>query len=619
MIEALYQIGKVQASGSFLEEFVEDIGKGYKHVFKIMFDITDLTTIQYLGIEIEEFDPAKKMKYFYKSKKGNSPDFTPTSKVTTLLKSLKLKRGVFDKMISDNGEKMSGDNKNFISSIEKICTKKGRRIFIDIFNLSRKHDYIQFVEKVTDYKYRDGAIITLGFKKNDEILYVGDIEHFTTPFLSQGENSYKDYYSKYDTISKAENKQCFLCRKNVAKVWGFVNTYNFYTADKEGLVCGGFKQEFAWRNYPVCPDCAGTLSRGKKYIERNLKKRFCSFNYFVVPELIYQDDNLLKKLLERMQKYESFSLEDKKATLIEKVEEAVIRDLAKEDNQINFNFLFYESKNSAFNILLHLQEIAPTRLKFLIETKDSIDNQNRYFDIFKEIKTQKDIVKFDFSFTFLKEFLPNSKYEGNFDKDLLAILNNIFIGKMISADFLYSRFMSKIMPVFLKEGWTEILVLKAYKILLYIEAIKQLERRKINMNNTKTKYDEFFTENPMIDDNVKKTLFLEGVLADNLLKIQYQERKGTPFRSRLNGLKIDGRIAKRLLPEMINKLEEYDKNYYKDLEEAIGEYLIKSDFSKYSIDEMSFYFTLGMTLAKHFKKPEEKTITTENKEKMVCQ
>jgi hypothetical protein len=29
MIEALYQIGKVQVGGSFLEEFIEDIGKNW--------------------------------------------------------------------------------------------------------------------------------------------------------------------------------------------------------------------------------------------------------------------------------------------------------------------------------------------------------------------------------------------------------------------------------------------------------------------------------------------------------------------------------------------------------------------------------------------------------------
>ena len=120
------------------------------------------------------------------------------------------------------------------------------------------------------------------------------------------------------------------------------------------------------------------------------------------------------------------------------------------------------------------------------------------------------------------------------------------------------------------------------------------------MQNYENDFEKFFSENPIFDDDVKKALFLEGVLVQKLLNIQYQERSSTPFRSRLNGLKIDEKVAKRLLPETINKLEEYDKNYYRNLEEAIAEYLIKSDFKKYSVDEMSYYFTLGMILEKHF-------------------
>ncbi|MGC8502544.1 TM1802 family CRISPR-associated protein, partial [Desulfurella sp.] len=35
MIEAVYQIGLTQKTKDFLEEFIEDIGNNYKHVFKI--------------------------------------------------------------------------------------------------------------------------------------------------------------------------------------------------------------------------------------------------------------------------------------------------------------------------------------------------------------------------------------------------------------------------------------------------------------------------------------------------------------------------------------------------------------------------------------------------------
>ena len=125
------------------------------------------------------------------------------------------------------------------------------------------------------------------------------------------------------------------------------------------------------------------------------------------------------------------------------------------------------------------------------------------------------------------------------------------------------------------------------------------------MKNYENDFEEFFKEHPLLDDETKKALFLEGVLSKKLLNIQFTERSATPFRSRLNGLKIDEKIAKRLLPEMINKLEEYGKNYYVKIEKTIGEYMLDAKFKNYSVDELSYYFTLGMVLADSFKVEKE--------------
>ncbi len=615
MIEALYKIGKIQEAASFLEELVEEIGDNYKYVFKILFDISNPGNISYQGIELEEFDPVKKMKYFYKPKKGNSADFTPTSKVTTLLKTLNLKSGVFDKMINDHGNKMNSETKNFILLLKSVCNEKREKIFSDIKNKSEELDILKYDEKSKDYKYKDGAVITLGFIKDDVKLYVGDLEYFTSLFSSDDKSAYKDYYEKYSKTSKAFNKECYICKHKSEEIWGFVNTYNFYTADKDGMISGGFKQELAWKNYPVCSDCAEMLDRGKKYIEKNLKYRFCGFNYFLIPETVLDNDEILRSIIKNMKKYEDFSLSDAKANLIDKTEEIIIKELSRENNAVNFNFLFYEINNAAFNILLYMQEIAPTRLKYLIEEKDKIDKTKLIYDLFKEIPTKKDPIKFNFSFTFIREFFPKTKIEGNFDKYFLEIINSIFLGKNISADFLFSRFMAKIRPLFLEENWIEPLMLKSYKILLYLETIKILDRRKGQMTNSEKPFSKFFSANSIFDDDVKKALFLEGVLAQKLLNVQYKERKATPFRARLNGLKIDEKVAKRLLPEMMNKLEEYGKNYtsFKEIEAAIGEYMLNSSFSHYSIDEMSYYFTLGMTLEKHFRK-EDETINNEEED-----
>lgn len=120
------------------------------------------------------------------------------------------------------------------------------------------------------------------------------------------------------------------------------------------------------------------------------------------------------------------------------------------------------------------------------------------------------------------------------------------------------------------------------------------------------RYEDFFGEyKSFFDDDSKKAVFLEGVLVQKLLNIQQYDRGSQPFRSRLNGLKIDEKVARRLLPETINKLEEYGKNYYHQLESEISRYFLTSDLKKYSTEELSFYFVMGMNLAKNFEKKEE--------------
>ena len=69
---------------------------------------------------------------------------------------------------------------------------------------------------------------------------------------------------------------------------------------------------------------------------------------------------------------------------------------------------------------------------------------------------------------------------------------------------------------------------------------------------------------------------------------------------------MDEKQIKKLLPEIQNKLEEYGKNYYRDLESIISNYFVLSgDNWSLTNDEISFYFTLGMNLSNLFKKEKE--------------
>ena len=117
------------------------------------------------------------------------------------------------------------------------------------------------------------------------------------------------------------------------------------------------------------------------------------------------------------------------------------------------------------------------------------------------------------------------------------------------------------------------------------------------------KFSDFF------GSDIKKAIFLEGILAQKLLNIQRLPEVSNaqagkePFRSRLKGLKLDEKQIRKLLPQIKNKLEEYGKNYYRDLESTISYYFVSSGNAwNVTNDEISFYFTLGMNLSDLFKK-----------------
>ncbi|MCB4205479.1 TIGR02556 family CRISPR-associated protein [Deferribacterales bacterium Es71-Z0220] len=596
MLEAVYKLGKIIPEDDFLKEFIEEITENYKNVFKIKIDINNVKEPEYIGIDYEENDLSKKMKYFYKRGSANGPDKTPTSKVTTINKTFKNKiKNCFKKYLEENKKFLSEEEQSLIIELQKLIDKNLETIEKDLISFAQENGMLKDNDSL-----KEPSAITFVFCKNGLDNYIGDLELFVNVFKNNENDAYRSFYIKSNTESRAKQKYCFICSNGANEVWGFVNTFNFYTADKESYIAGGFNPVLMWKNYPVCSNCAKTLERGKKYIEENLSFKFCGFSYYLIPQLVFDDNNTLKQTVTTLKNYTNFSLQETKATLIEKTEERLLRQLSNLSNQINLNFLFYEQSNAAFKIILFLREIAPSWLKFLIDKKDIVDNKTRNFDIFKEIYAKKETINFSFSFSFLRDFFPDSKLEGKYDKHFLEILNSIFIGKNIDIDFLISRFMGKIRREFLNDLWFEPTVLKSYKILLFLDEINLLNRRKKTMKNYGNNFEEFFEENPIFDDETKKAMFLEGVLAQKLLNIQYSERNATPFRSRLNSLKIDEKIAKRLLPEIINKLEEYEKNYYRKLEETIGEYLVKSNFSHYSVDELSYYFALGMVLSKYF-------------------
>jgi len=605
MIEAIRNIGEYalekeeKSTDNPLEILIDNpANRDTKNILFILLD-EENKEFKYHGIEIEEYSKGKLKKYLYRKGSGaRGTDITPISMVTDIVKTFDIKILNWFK----NHDFDKNNKSEMIQNIYFSITKNKEKILKDLIEKSAIENNI------------------ISFKINRK--YLGDFEIFQEMLI---ERASENFYKKFGKISKSENKLCSICKKKNDEVYGFVSTFNFYTVDKKGFVSGGFKQKDAWKNYPVCLNCALTLEEGKKYLGDNLNFNFFGFKYLLIPKFIkgikkdIQEDIFTKIKLQKDPKFGK-----KEIKHLTSDENDVLGIMSKQQNYLNNNFLFYSApkgfNGAVFNILMYIEDILPSRLKQLFEAKNVVDQeeifQNCEIDLYQEgKKIGKGLLEFNFGI--LRTFFPRITNNRTFNKYFLDITSKIFTNKQVGHDFLLNFIVKKIRDDFMQNYPTKIDTLKAFMLLNYLNKLGilnlkeevKMETEKLFLHGTEeneiiervelffNKYSNFFNV------NVKKAIFLEGVLTQFLLNIQYQERKATPFRIKLKGLKLDEKQIKKLLPEIQNKLEEYGKNYYKELESIISNYFVLSGNDwNISNDEISFYFVLGMNLSNLFKK-----------------
>ncbi|TFH47031.1 MAG: TIGR02556 family CRISPR-associated protein, partial [ANME-2 cluster archaeon] len=461
-------------------------------------------------------------------------------------------------------------------------------------------------DKIKNFDNKENGIISILINDGTE-KYLGEIPIFRHLLATY---SISDYINKYDTKSIAKDVICSVCNTHASEVYGFVDTYKFYTVDKPGFVSGGFDQQFAWKNYPVCQNCAIKLEAGKKYVEQFLDYKFYTLKYYIIPKFFQSevDSDILKLLKEFKENSENgnIKLKDKYDNLLLDTEDDVFYILKRQKNSLVNNLMFYEESNAAFRILLYIEDILPSRLRTLFDKKGIVDKRT----IFKEFSV--DGKALTFTFENIWHFFPQNQ-EHDLSKYFLEIIHKIFVGMKINYPFLMSAIITKIRNDFSNNRNTKLSSHRGLQLLDYLNNLDILDNfdggAKMNeINNDEifgrstTQFDEkvnkMFAEFPdFFGEPAKRAVFLEGGLAQLLLNIQHQERGAQPFRTKLHGLKLDEKLVKRLLPEMQNKLEEYNKNYYQGLEALISKYMVKAgDGWNISKDEISFYFVLGMNL-----------------------
>jgi CRISPR-associated protein Csh1 len=622
MIEAVKRIGEyalekeeksIDNPTDLLDILAEDpaSSEAYKHILAIKLNKSD-NGFGFDNVNLEEYSKSKIKQYLYRRGSGNGPDITPTSRVTEVEKTFVKNKTLpwFSKALEDEALTLKDEELEFLREMNDCLFENKDLILLKMNELS---------EEIRNKK--ENSIITIVIEDNGK-RYIGDYSVFREILKTR---ALSGYYQKYNKESKSEDKICSICKSQKDEVYGFVSTYKFYTVDKPGFVSGGFNQSLAWKNYPVCQRCALTLEEGKKYLEKFSSFRFYGFDYYLIPKpLIAEKSAEVYYLLEEFKEKDP-EFKKEYIHLLDDTEEEILDLVSKQENFFNNNLLFFNKsevkKTGEFKILLYIEDVLPSRLSKLFDLKKEMDKitvfANCKVPVFKNgKKTGEKPLKFDFGNIW--HFFGRSNY-------FLDITNRVFTNKGIDYSFLIGEVMEKIRGQFANNYPTEESSLRGFQLLLYLRRLDLLKKFSggINMGDKSisdvfgrdnatdaVKQVELFFEefSDFFNNDAKKAILMEGALAQLLLNIQrlpevMNAQPGKePFRPKLQGLKLDEKVIKGLLPAIQNKLEEYSKNYYKDLESVIAEYMIRAgDGWRMSKDEISFYFVLGMNLSDMFK------------------
>jgi CRISPR-associated protein Csh1 len=620
MIEAIREIGEYSLQHDkinpddpqgFIEIFAEDIqGNSLKVPRILAIEINDdQHSFSFARVSEEPYSKEKNSFYLYRFGSSRGTNVSPTSKVTEKIENTY--RIKIEPWLSQNFDRnpylLSDEDLHYIERIKK-CLDTNRVAILD--QLIQLHQNIK--------ANKASAIITLIIHEKGNRYYLGEIPLFKKIFIQRSRASFSQ---KYNKESRSENQICSVCRKKRPEVFGFVSTYNFYTVDKPGMVSGGFDQSKAWKNYPVCLECALALEKGKNYLDKYSHFTFYGFDYYVIPKpLIKQGRDEIYQTLRHFREdaKNKIKITEYYQTLMSQTEDEILKYLSEKENSFLCNILIYQENNNEFKIEKYIEDIFPSRLKELFDAKTFVDNNqtlkaSKLTILVDKKKTEK--IPFEFTFESVYHFF-GKELDQNARTYFLDIVSRIFSGKLISYPFILSGIIRKLRKQFAQDYSNKESVLRGLAFLLYLDKLKILSGYQEGMKMTNQskgirldessvmnqKAESLFKEfSGFFNTSAKRAVFLEGVLCQKLLNIQYHERNATPFRTKLQGLKLDQRKIQTLLPEIQNKLEEYKANYYRDLEQLVSALMIEAgskwDLSK---DEIAFYLVFGMNLADQF-------------------
>lgn len=572
-IKALADIISAEKGLDKLEILVENPKvKSYLHAITIDIDYTE-KEFELTGVSLEQLSDEKRLAYLYRPGAPNGADLSPTAKITEIEKTFNNKIIGWFRHLERNKKSLALQEEDwaFLDGMKNLLVANEEYLLTEI---KKKQELLPA---------RENAIITLKINQK----YIGEYDLFRSILLKLD--------GLKDAAISAPDKTCSICQQEKELVSGNVNVFKFYTNDKPGFIAGGFDENLAWRNFPVCLDCKLALEMGRGFIESNLKFTFVrGLEYLLIPKFLFGTAYISKEIIDIFTEGpRRVSLAQKTITRMTADENEILGLLQEEKDALSVQFLFLRASRGAERILLLIEDVYPSTLRKIFDAK--IDTDTRW-----------EIIERQFNFATLRTFFAKSdenKRDFDLDKYYLQLVDHIFKLKAVDKGFILQFIMKKIRHDFNNEldsyHWSVLDGLLAVTFLISLK-LMDMDNEEVK-TMTESRFEEFFAGlSPMLSTPAARGIFLLGVLTELLLNVQFAKRGSKPFLKQLKGLRLTEKDIRGLLPKVQNKLTEYESfdKGKRQLAEDISTYLLQSGESwDLSIDEINFYFAAGMNLA----------------------
>jgi CRISPR-associated protein Csh1 len=452
--------------------------------------------------------------------------------------------------------------------------------------------------------------------KDQTTIYPAEFEIFQKIILQRSTEGLSD---KYNTVSEGFNSRCSICLEVKEHLHGFASPFKYYTVDKQGFISNYFNVKLAWKNYPICDECAENLYLGARLIEEELRFRFCGRSYMAVPRLLIEDVENYQIVYEAFSEFKAID-KNKQSTY----EDEFMTYMAEQKNHFTLDMIFFEedAKSKAIQLKSHIEEIFPSRFKkIFVEAREAVDNHPTFAKhlIFEETIFEKETGKKIEKKEIFSQKFRFGKLLQFFDKGNYSIIQVVFDGSPIDKTLLYSKFMEFYRNNYQKSTKLNKIstlrkpIIDAISVINYLAYLKLISIEPLNYEvimdsenesvKKEGKFDleklqTFVKDNPeFFDQKYKVGVFCLGVLVQMVMNIQNANLGSTPFIKKLKGFQLSAKDVENVYVEALAKLQQYQGNYaYGNLRKFMTQYfnLEMPAIKKAATAEISFYFVTGM-------------------------